>query len=213
MAHGRDPGHLTRPVTRSRRSPRWPPRRPPSRARRAGAGVEQRHRGATAPPTGKPRVPSARSCGGGCGPTPSSPPSPPSPPGPSSCGAPLRYHADFDGEGLRIAAYVLAKTPAQLWRMSTADYHAARARHPSGPRPGHPVNSGGVGLADSAFCPSPRAGTASETPTPMRGENHAKGGRTPRRNRLYVDGYGRSIRPGGVTANPHLRSALQQSPS
>jgi uncharacterized protein (TIGR02679 family) len=37
-------------------------------------------------------------------------------------GTRLRYHGDFDGEGLRIAAYTMAKTGAEPWRMSTADY-------------------------------------------------------------------------------------------
>lgn len=32
------------------------------------------------------------------------------------------YHGDFDGEGVRIAAHVLAKTGGVPWRMSTADY-------------------------------------------------------------------------------------------
>ncbi|SNS84081.1 TIGR02679 family protein [Actinomadura meyerae] len=40
-------------------------------------------------------------------------------------GAVLRYHGDFDGEGLRIAAHVMAKTGAVPWRMSSADYLAA----------------------------------------------------------------------------------------
>jgi uncharacterized protein (TIGR02679 family) len=51
-------------------------------------------------------------------------------------GAALRYHGDFDGEGIRIAAYVLDKTPARPWRMAAADYRAAVARTPHGPRPG-----------------------------------------------------------------------------
>ncbi|MFK4269825.1 TIGR02679 family protein [Streptomyces milbemycinicus] len=51
-------------------------------------------------------------------------------------GATLRYHGDFDGEGIRIAAYVLDKTPARPWRMSAADYRAAVTRTPQGPRPG-----------------------------------------------------------------------------
>lgn len=51
-------------------------------------------------------------------------------------GAALRYHGDFDGEGVRIAAYLLDKTPARPWRMSAADYRAAVARTPRGPRPG-----------------------------------------------------------------------------
>ncbi|TDC96970.1 TIGR02679 family protein [Actinomadura sp. 7K507] len=40
-------------------------------------------------------------------------------------GTALRYHGDFDGEGLRIAAYVMAKTGARPWRMSCGDYLAA----------------------------------------------------------------------------------------
>ncbi|MFJ8487716.1 TIGR02679 family protein [Streptomyces sp. NPDC094038] len=51
-------------------------------------------------------------------------------------GAELRYHGDFDGEGIRIAAYVMDKTPARPWRMTAADYRAAVARTPDGPRPG-----------------------------------------------------------------------------
>lgn len=37
-------------------------------------------------------------------------------------GAVLRYHGDLDGEGLRIAAYVRAKTGAAFWRMTAEDY-------------------------------------------------------------------------------------------
>ncbi|MEU0910622.1 TIGR02679 family protein [Streptomyces althioticus] len=51
-------------------------------------------------------------------------------------GAALRYHGDFDGEGVRIAAYVLDKTPARPWRMTAADYRAAVALNPRGPQPG-----------------------------------------------------------------------------
>lgn len=51
-------------------------------------------------------------------------------------GAALRYHGDFDGEGIRIAAYLLDKTPARPWRMTAADYRAATARTPHGPGPG-----------------------------------------------------------------------------
>ncbi|MFI8306383.1 TIGR02679 family protein [Streptomyces sp. NPDC085927] len=51
-------------------------------------------------------------------------------------GAALRYHGDFDGEGIRIAAYVLDKTSACPWRMTAADYRAAVARNPRGPQPG-----------------------------------------------------------------------------
>jgi uncharacterized protein (TIGR02679 family) len=46
-------------------------------------------------------------------------------------GAELRYHGDLDGEGVRIAAYVMAKTGATPWRISTRDYRAAvRAEGP-----------------------------------------------------------------------------------
>ena len=48
--------------------------------------------------------------------------------------AQIRYHGDFDGEGLRIAAHVLARTGAEPWRMSTQDYLAAVA--PGRPDPG-----------------------------------------------------------------------------
>lgn len=51
-------------------------------------------------------------------------------------GARLHYHGDFDGEGLRIAAYVLDKTGATPWRMSTADYLAAVSAQQPGPEPG-----------------------------------------------------------------------------
>jgi uncharacterized protein (TIGR02679 family) len=51
-----------------------------------------------------------------------------------TAGATLRYHGDFDGEGLRIAAYVMDRTGALPWRMSTADYLAAVTDH--GPPPG-----------------------------------------------------------------------------
>ncbi|MFD9960657.1 TIGR02679 family protein [Amycolatopsis sp. NPDC059020] len=40
-------------------------------------------------------------------------------------GAQLLYHGDFDGEGLRIAANVVARTGAVPWRMASADYLAA----------------------------------------------------------------------------------------
>ncbi|WP_369250600.1 TIGR02679 family protein [Streptomyces sp. R41] len=51
-------------------------------------------------------------------------------------GAVLCYHGDFDGEGIRIAAYVLDKTSAHPWRMTAADYRAAVVRNPHGPQPG-----------------------------------------------------------------------------
>lgn len=45
-------------------------------------------------------------------------------------GSALHYHGDFDGEGLRIAANVVARTAAEPWRMTTADYLAAVADGP-----------------------------------------------------------------------------------
>ncbi|MGN9842124.1 TIGR02679 family protein [Nonomuraea sp. H19] len=45
-------------------------------------------------------------------------------------GTRLHYHGDFDGEGLRIAAYTMAKTGARPWRLSTADYLRALAQRP-----------------------------------------------------------------------------------
>ncbi|WP_215541545.1 TIGR02679 family protein [Amycolatopsis sp. CA-230715] len=45
-------------------------------------------------------------------------------------GATLYYHGDFDGEGLRIAANVVARTGAVPWRMTTGDYLAAVADGP-----------------------------------------------------------------------------------
>jgi uncharacterized protein (TIGR02679 family) len=40
-------------------------------------------------------------------------------------GSALRYHGDFDGDGLRIAAHVVARTGARPWRMSSTDYLGA----------------------------------------------------------------------------------------
>ncbi|WP_156934962.1 TIGR02679 family protein [Pseudonocardia spinosispora] len=42
----------------------------------------------------------------------------------------LYYHGDFDGEGLRIAATVLARTGAAPWRMTTSDYLAGLGEGP-----------------------------------------------------------------------------------
>jgi len=50
----------------------------------------------------------------------------------AEAGARLHYHGDLDGEGVRIAAYVIAKTGAEPWRMSTSDYLAALHRNSSG---------------------------------------------------------------------------------
>ncbi|MEV6769671.1 TIGR02679 family protein [Nocardia sp. NPDC051030] len=43
----------------------------------------------------------------------------------AGAGAQLHYHGDFDGEGLRIAANIVARVGANPWRMTTADYLAA----------------------------------------------------------------------------------------
>ena len=43
----------------------------------------------------------------------------------AAAGARLHYHGDFDGDGLRIAAHIVARTGAVPWRMGSADYLAA----------------------------------------------------------------------------------------
>lgn len=48
----------------------------------------------------------------------------------------LHYHGDVDGEGIRIAAYVTAKTGARPWRMSTADYLDGLSYGTTGPSVG-----------------------------------------------------------------------------
>jgi uncharacterized protein (TIGR02679 family) len=52
-----------------------------------------------------------------------------------AAGAVLHYHGDFDGDGLRIAAHVVARTGALPWRMSSADYLGAVTG--DGPPVGH----------------------------------------------------------------------------
>lgn len=54
----------------------------------------------------------------------------------ADAGSSLHYHGDLDGEGLRIAAYVIAKTGASPWRMSTPDYLTALPENASGPPAG-----------------------------------------------------------------------------
>jgi uncharacterized protein (TIGR02679 family) len=54
----------------------------------------------------------------------------------TEAGSNLQYHGDLDGEGVRIATYVVAKTGATPWRMSTADYLAALGENASGPPAG-----------------------------------------------------------------------------
>ena len=48
----------------------------------------------------------------------------------AAAGTRLCYHGDFDGEGLRIAAAVVARTAAVPWHMTSADYLGAG---PDGP--------------------------------------------------------------------------------
>lgn len=43
----------------------------------------------------------------------------------SEAGTALHYHGDFDGEGVRIAAHVMARTGATPWRMAADDYLGA----------------------------------------------------------------------------------------
>jgi uncharacterized protein (TIGR02679 family) len=50
-----------------------------------------------------------------------------------AAGARLHYHGDFDGEGLRIAAAIVARTGATPWHLTSADYLRAVA---AGPPPG-----------------------------------------------------------------------------
>ncbi|WP_197698205.1 TIGR02679 family protein [Micromonospora viridifaciens] len=52
----------------------------------------------------------------------------------AATGALLRYHGDFDGEGLRIAAHVMSKTGAEPWLLRAEDYRRAVPR--SGPLAG-----------------------------------------------------------------------------
>ena len=47
-------------------------------------------------------------------------------------GHPLWYHGDLDGEGVRIAAHVIATTGARAWRMSATDYLANVAERGAG---------------------------------------------------------------------------------
>lgn len=52
----------------------------------------------------------------------------------AASGAQLRYHGDFDGEGLRIAAHVMSRTGAEPWLLRAEDYR--RAVPGSGPPAG-----------------------------------------------------------------------------
>jgi uncharacterized protein (TIGR02679 family) len=59
-------------------------------------------------------------------------------------GAELRYHGDFDWEGVRIAALVRRRYGARSWRYDAASYRAARAAHADRVQPleGRPPASG-----------------------------------------------------------------------
>lgn len=77
-------------------------------------------------------------------------------------GASLRYHGDFDGEGLRIGAHVADRTGAVPWRMTATDYLAAV--RPTGPPVGRVTDAPwdpalapelrrhGIGLPQEAVC-------------------------------------------------------------
>lgn len=54
----------------------------------------------------------------------------------ADAGSDLLYHGDFDGEGLRIATYVMEKTRARPWRMTTADFLRGLRAEVPGPAPG-----------------------------------------------------------------------------
>ncbi len=56
----------------------------------------------------------------------------------------IMYHGDLDGEGLRIASYVVARTGATPWRMTAADYLAvvAESGTPAGRVPDVPWDAG-----------------------------------------------------------------------
>ncbi|WP_245641915.1 TIGR02679 family protein [Nonomuraea candida] len=69
-------------------------------------------------------------------------------------GARLHYHGDFDGAGLRIAAYTMAKTGARPWRMSAADYVRGLADCPP---PGLPAGQVTDAPWDAELAPAMRA--------------------------------------------------------
>ena len=54
----------------------------------------------------------------------------------STVGTRIHYHGDFDGDGVRIAAHVLAKVGAVPWRMSARDYLAGLRPGVAGPSVG-----------------------------------------------------------------------------
>ena len=78
----------------------------------------------------------------------------------SARGCLLRYHGDFDGEGIRIAATVVARTGAMPWRMGAADYLAALGGQASGPPVGRVTDA--PWDADLADCMREHGVTVSE---------------------------------------------------
>jgi uncharacterized protein (TIGR02679 family) len=54
----------------------------------------------------------------------------------AAAGCALHYHGDFDGEGIRIAANLVARTGVTPWRMSASDYLAALGPRATGPAVG-----------------------------------------------------------------------------
>jgi uncharacterized protein (TIGR02679 family) len=48
----------------------------------------------------------------------------------TTAGTTLHYHGDFDGEGLRIAANIVARTGAVPWHLRSADYLGAVSEGP-----------------------------------------------------------------------------------
>ncbi|MFD8479566.1 DUF2399 domain-containing protein [Kitasatospora sp. NPDC059673] len=49
----------------------------------------------------------------------------------ATSGATLHYPGDFEGEGIRIGAHIVARTGATPWRMAAEDYRTAAARLPT----------------------------------------------------------------------------------
>jgi uncharacterized protein (TIGR02679 family) len=75
----------------------------------------------------------------------------------NALGTRIHYHGDLDGDGVRIAAHVLAKAGAGPWRMGVADYRAALRPQ----RPGPPVGRVTDAPWDAELAPAmQQAGTA-----------------------------------------------------
>jgi uncharacterized protein (TIGR02679 family) len=51
----------------------------------------------------------------------------------ATTGTRVHYHGDLDGDGLRIAAHLVAKVGAQPWRLTAEDYRHALSRRAIGP--------------------------------------------------------------------------------